>query len=215
MGAGASVDSTSSLCRDLKDLKTKPVDCSDVEDSLEKSLAELGKLRQILQQIDIDKLQEIVHNAEFQSSILEADSASSADLDYATKLLNQIKLKMGERFKSLRKTFLAIDQDNSGFISRQEFKDSCAEWGVMIDDEDCESLDKLYPHQEADSAEDKGINYLEFIAMMTKQVSKCVLFAMCLMHVTYARTGCLFINVSSYEYIIIIYADLNADIGHV
>ena len=83
---------------------------------------------------------------------------------------------MDDRFQSLRKVFRSIDVDNSGFISRNEFKDSCAEWGVMIDDEDFDSLDKLYPHQESSSANNKGINYLEFIAMMTKQV-RVVTFA--------------------------------------
>jgi hypothetical protein len=161
------------LCQELAKLKAKPVDCSDVDTNLEKAITELEKLRKILQLIDIDRMLDIYNNAEFQSSIVSAETVASAELSYADKLLNQIRIKMGERFQSLRKTFIAIDKDNSGFLSRQEFKDSCAEWGVMIDEEDCEELDKLYPHQETASTDDKGINYLEFIALMTKQVLTC------------------------------------------
>ena len=41
-------------------------------------------------------------------------------------------------------------------------------WGILITDEDFELLNDSYAHQERSTQHDLGINYTEFIAMMTK-----------------------------------------------
>jgi Ca2+-binding EF-hand superfamily protein len=100
-----------------------------------------------------------------------SDTASEVlSNEYGSVLLSMIQDKMDQRFKSLRETFLSIDADRSGYISKEEFLRSCSNWGVMLDDLDFESVNALYPHQESEKALDRGINYNEFIALMTGQV---------------------------------------------
>ncbi len=45
---------------------------------------------------------------------------------------------------------------------------ACWRWGLPVDDEDFNHLNSLYPHQEKDISIDRGITYLEFVALISK-----------------------------------------------
>jgi hypothetical protein len=44
---------------------------------------------------------------------------------------------------------------------------ACWRWCLPVDDSDFDHLNSLYPHQEKDISIDRGINYLEFVALVS------------------------------------------------
>ena len=71
----------------------------------------------------------------------------------------------------MRDAFLKLDVDRSGYISQSELKEMCFNWGLQLSEQDFMSINASYPHQESANEVDKGINYNEFIAMMTQLVN--------------------------------------------
>lgn len=177
MGAGASATRVKdTLFAELEIQKAKPLDGSDMAD-LESAKEELGKLRQLLLNIDSDQLQKLYLSERVEGAavakisgldalVTDSDEVPAAS-EYGTALLAVIKDKMDQRFKSLHETFLSVDTDRSGYISKEEFQEACSKWGMVLNDVDFENVNSLYLHQESEKSLDGGINYNEFIALMT------------------------------------------------
>jgi Ca2+-binding EF-hand superfamily protein len=81
---------------------------------------------------------------------------------YGARLLAPMRNKMEARFGSLNVTFHQLDANRSGFVYRHEFERACAAWGLVLDAGDYRLIHSMYPHPETD-----GVNYAEFVALMT------------------------------------------------
>lgn len=90
-----------------------------------------------------------------------------ADIARGQAIVNVLAQKMEQRYTSLREVFLKIDVDSSGYISMEEFQEKCAHWGIMLSNEDFDNINATYNHQETCLQNDHGINYNEFINLMT------------------------------------------------
>lgn len=66
---------------------------------------------------------------------------------------------------------MKIDHDRSGYISRVEFRNAMEELGITMTEEEFDLVNATYPHQEASGQPDKGIGYLEFVSLMTGQLT--------------------------------------------
>ncbi|KAF0697353.1 Aste57867_11954 [Aphanomyces stellatus] len=88
----------------------------------------------------------------------------------AVSLLDNIRLKVFERYDSLHASFLKLDMDKSGYISEDEFRLCMANMGFHMTDDEFELLQISYPHKEATGETDKGIGYLEFVKIMTDEL---------------------------------------------
>lgn len=95
----------------------------------------------------------------------------SLEVSRMHNLLSIIKAKIFERTRSLQVAFSEIDSDHSGYISREEFRDAMSRMGHPLTDEEFELVNKAYPHKEAAGEVDKGIGYLEFVSMVTGQLT--------------------------------------------
>ena len=78
---------------------------------------------------------------------------------------------MEHRYTSLREVFIKIDADKSGYISKEEFQEKCTHWGILLSDEDFNNINATYEHQERSLENDHGINYNEFLNMMTHNMN--------------------------------------------
>ena len=94
-----------------------------------------------------------------------------ADVARGTAIVSVLSQKMEQRYTSLREVFLKIDVDNSGYISMEEFQEKCTHWGIMLSDEDFYNINSTYKHQETCLQNDHGINYNEFINLMTHSLN--------------------------------------------
>ena len=200
MGAGASTTSKSALFSELEAQNSKPLDGSDVVDleAAQAELGKLRQILrgmdgehlkkeyQAVELMSTGALEETADPGETLTGTVDSsalgdtladttaadeggETAVFTSNEYGTVLLSMIQEKMDQRFKSLRETFLNIDADRSGYISKEEFQKACSNWGVMLD-EDFDSVNSLYLHQESEKMLDRGINYNEFIALMTGEM---------------------------------------------
>ncbi|KAF0697354.1 Aste57867_11955 [Aphanomyces stellatus] len=88
----------------------------------------------------------------------------------AVHLLDNIRLKLFERFDSLHASFLKLDMNQSGYISEDEFRFCMANMGFPMTDDEFKLLQVSYPHMEAMGKTNKGIGYLEFVNIMTDEL---------------------------------------------
>lgn len=157
MGSALSISTENLIHQEVIRQKQLPLDGSDVMD-LEKAKQELMRIRRLCHKLIPD---------EDNSTSSPVSPLTSPDL-MTLALMKEVKLKIEERYDSLQEAFLAIDTNRSGFISQQEFKDACWRWGLPVDDHDFTHLNSLYPHLEKDYSIDRGITYLEFVALISK-----------------------------------------------
>jgi Ca2+-binding EF-hand superfamily protein len=83
----------------------------------------------------------------------------------ALGVLMAVKEKMSKRFISLREAFSKIDEDNSGYVDKQEFMLACQFWGLYLEEED---FCLMLSYQSGDEVSLKeGVDYKAFINMLT------------------------------------------------
>jgi Ca2+-binding EF-hand superfamily protein len=99
-------------------------------------------------------------------------SAAPTISEYGTaqELVNKVRQKTFAKYDDVRKAFMKFDYDRSGYISRQEFRNTMAEMGMPLSDEEFDIINDSYPHKEAPGQPDKGIGYLEFVKLMTDEL---------------------------------------------
>jgi Ca2+-binding EF-hand superfamily protein len=177
---GASSSDNRSLLNEYTAQYWKSVDGSDITD-LSSAQDEISRLRTLIRLMDTEKVRAMCPFDDEIQQIGEAGDAKQGDTvvnqeekqivrdkGYADILITTLRFKMEERFKSLHESFLALDLDRTGFIKKEEFKSACFRWGVMIDRNDFEYLHSLFKAQGEVDSNDKGIDYGEFISLMTQ-----------------------------------------------
>jgi len=109
------------------------------------------------------------------STVAESSKSSKLavqvyDKEYGQRLLDAIRDRMETRFGSLHVTFRQLDSDHSGYVSRHDFEKACSAWGLMLDEGDYRLIHSMFPHPDSD-----GVNYAEFVALMTGKDPRPVL----------------------------------------
>jgi Ca2+-binding EF-hand superfamily protein len=178
MGGGASqaIDDRTLIINEVENQKLKPLDATDIPD-FDSAILEITKLRNFFHMLDLDGIKKGLESLESDSTAENATSASVKNLSAEEKLMRGQAIasvlmgKMAERFNSLHDSFLSIDTDKSGYLSQSEFQEACWNWGILLCPEDFELLNSTYSHEEKLNEPDKGINYREFIALMTKETN--------------------------------------------
>mmetsp|Transcript_4358 Transcript_4358/g.6697 ORF Transcript_4358/g.6697 Transcript_4358/m.6697 type:complete len:341 (-) Transcript_4358:40-1062(-) len=95
----------------------------------------------------------------------------SNDVSRMMNLLSEVKSKIYEKTTNLKAAFARMDSDWSGYISREEFRETMSTLGLDITDEEFDLVNKTYPHKEGVGEADKGIGYLEFVSMLTGKLT--------------------------------------------
>lgn len=147
----------------------KPLDASDIE-SLESAKYEIQNLRKIIHTIDVNALSEIGNappSVDAPSMEVTTTEKSQVDVARGQAIVNILREKMEQRYTCLRDVFLKMDNDQSGYVSKEEFQEKCSHWGINLCDEDFANINATYAHQETCVENDHGINYNEFLNMMT------------------------------------------------
>jgi len=169
MGAGASTKHESDILKVVVNQKMKPLDVSDIND-LESAKLEIKTMRGIIALIDVDRVyQKLPSSGSMRSPRASTvELSSSVDLQRGQAILSSLKDKMDQKSKAMYDVFLKIDTDRSGYLSKEEFQTTCQHWGVNLTNEDFDSISATYLHQENALQSDRGINYNEFINLMTR-----------------------------------------------
>jgi Ca2+-binding EF-hand superfamily protein len=58
-----------------------------------------------------------------------------------------------------------------GELTEDMITQACRTWGILLTDEDFSIMNSTYSHQESSAEIDRGINYAEFIAMLTRNTT--------------------------------------------
>ena len=128
MGAASSVvsdDRQSAIIIDeVISQRNKPTDASDIPD-IDSALKEIQRIRSIIHLLDVNALQGTL--ASLDRNNIPAHDDSTAEFSEEQKLkgstiIRNLNTKFDQRFDSLRSTFLSIDSDRSGYISKIEFQ---------------------------------------------------------------------------------------------
>lgn len=124
MGAAASAnrDAFGYVMADIAEQKQKPTDGSDVVD-LEQARAEIVKLRCLFHMIDTESIRMAMSQATDQAR--DEDATTTSEYERGLAIVSNIRLRLEQRFDSLQESFLSIDTDRSGFISKLEFLTVC------------------------------------------------------------------------------------------
>lgn len=94
-------------------------------------------------------------------SQVDGDQSGSLEFDEFVDLMEETWKTKDEQLEELREAFLTFDQDNNGFITKEELIDTLLQLGDPIDQE---VLDAMVA--EADKDGDGEIDYGEFIGLM-------------------------------------------------
>jgi Ca2+-binding EF-hand superfamily protein len=132
MGAAGSVarDDLSLVLQEIRSQRLKPRDGSDIAD-YDSALLEIVKLRSLFNMIDIDEMEKVIVGKSPRSAAIQQSGESgqiSAEEEQQLLLrglaiVQVLRGKMEQRYDSLRETFLNIDVDKSGYISKNEFQE--------------------------------------------------------------------------------------------
>jgi hypothetical protein len=138
-------------------------------ETLEDAKAEIQNLRRLIGMVDVNKLSQAAQddgpNAD--TNVENNEDHGHVDVARGQAIVNILREKMEQRYTSLRDVFLKMDVDQSGFVSKEEFQEKCTHWGINLCDEDFNNINATYEHQETCLQNDHGINYNEFLNMMT------------------------------------------------
>lgn len=140
-------------------------------ETLENAKYEIQALRRMINMIDINQLAPPSPSGGDQSLPLQDQEEPVADIARGRAIVSILAEKMEQRYTSLRDVFLKIDVDKSGYITMEEFQEKCAHWGIMLSIDDFNNLNATYKHQESCLQNDHGINYNEFINLMTHNMN--------------------------------------------
>ncbi|KAI3816311.1 hypothetical protein L1987_16004 [Smallanthus sonchifolius] len=156
--------------------KLKKLAIKVIAENLE-STEEIKGLKQMFKNMDTDRSGSITYDelktglsklgsrlseAEMQQLMEAADVDKNGTIDYiefVTATMHRHKL---DREENLRKAFDFFDNDNSGYITRDELKHSMTQYGMGDEETINEVLDDV------DTDKDGKINYEEFVTMMRK-----------------------------------------------
>ena len=94
-------------------------------------------------------------------SQVDSDQSGSLEFDEFVDLMEETWKTKDEQLEELREAFLTFDQDQNGFITKEELIDTLLQLGDPIDQE---VLDAMVA--EADKDGDGEIDYGEFIGLM-------------------------------------------------
>lgn len=172
MGAGASSsDVGPEILMEIVKQQDKPLDASDIED-LESAKSEIRALREMISRVDVAQMnQQNATEVEADCGDTSTPPTNTVDVFRGQAIVNILRQRMEERYTSLREVFLKIDTDRSGYISKEEFQEKCLQWGICLSDEDFDNINATYQHQESPLENDHGINYNEFINLMTHSMN--------------------------------------------
>lgn len=95
----------------------------------------------------------------------------SYDVNRMVHLLSEVKSKIFEKTTNLKAAFARMDKDWSGYISREEFRETMSTLGLDLSDDEFDLVNKTYPHKEGMGEVDRGIGYLEFVSMLTGKLT--------------------------------------------
>ena len=128
MGSGASaIDDTTLIISEVEQQKMKPLDGSDM-DNFETAVLEVTKLRNFFHMLDIEGIKQSLGQISYNNGA-DMNEKPSKELTDAEKeirggaVVSVLLSKMAQRFDSLHETFLAIDTDRSGYLSKAEFQE--------------------------------------------------------------------------------------------
>lgn len=130
MGSAVSAfDEAPLIIAEIQYQKQKPIDASDIT-SLYDAQQEIIKLRNFFHMIDIDSLtistgatgDQTANNLESTDVPLSTKLFTPAQSQRGNAIVSSIQTKLNERYTSLHESFLQIDIDRSGYISKQEFQ---------------------------------------------------------------------------------------------
>jgi hypothetical protein len=136
-------------------------------ENLEKAKYEIQTLRRLISNVDVGRLSPPSPDGGGDTSL----PPQELDIARGRAIINILGEKMEQRYTSLREVFLKIDRDKSGYITMEEFQEICTHWGIILSDEDFNNLNATYLHQESCLQNDHGINYNEFLNMMTHNMN--------------------------------------------
>ena len=94
-------------------------------------------------------------------SQVDSDQSGSLEFDEFVDLMEETWKTKDEQLEELREAFLTFDQNQNGFITKEELIDTLLQLGDPIDQE---VLDAMVA--EADKDGDGEIDYGEFIGLM-------------------------------------------------
>ena len=165
MGSGLS---STLIINEIHKIQGNILNVEDITD-IEIAKLELIRLNKIIQMVDLQQVENYLRSQN--SSLSPRNPPRMVNDQSDCDIISVVKEKMDQRFSSLKDAFLKIDSDRSGYITKAELEETCHNWGIKLSPDDFNALDAAYPHQESKYETDSGINYNEFIAMMTQVVN--------------------------------------------
>lgn len=157
------------LLDEIEEIEEKKVDQQTTKRALSHKSQEIESDIGVMDSVMVDENDDDAIIAPPLSAIISRQE--STDLTKMQSLLGDIKTKVFETTKNLQAAFARFDSDFSGYISRDEFREAMAEYGMPMTEEEFELVNKTYPHKESAGEVDKGIGYLEFVSMLTGKLT--------------------------------------------